>query len=116
MNRAERRRTAKAAEKLDKSISIKPQELRETVEKEVENHLANKVDSIILESVANSLAVSICVLHDKFGFGKARLQRFMNEYNEIFDSILGEYLTFEDLIALAKELGVGLEVKDDKTI
>lgn len=109
MNRAERRRQKKQAEQANKIVNIKPGEIRERIKSEVSSHLEERTDALITETVGNSLAVTITVLHDKFGFGKTRAQRFMNEYNKLFDAILEDYVSFDDMKEVALELGVGLE-------
>lgn len=111
MNRAQRRRLNKEIEDMDKVINIKPHEIREKVEKEVNTMLSKKVDALILETVINSTAVTISVLHEKFGFGESRIKKFMSEYNALFDSILEERVNFEELKQVAMDMGVRLEVE-----
>jgi hypothetical protein len=49
------------------------------------------------------------VLHDKFGFGHDRIQRYLTEYAEVTDSIDAELLTYADIEkALTTETGVEL--------
>lgn len=48
-------------------------------------------DSINLYSVA-----TIMILHDKWGFGKVRLTRFLDQLYDLLESIEQGYLTVED--------------------
>jgi len=107
LNRQQRRARKKNAK------LITPQQYNNDVQAGIRRLLADRADSIISETVANSLAVTINVLHDKFGFGKARIQKFMGEYNELFDTILQEYVSFEDLKEEALQLGVRLGEKNE---
>lgn len=59
---------------------------------------------------ANCLASCVQVLHDKFGFGKRRLQTFMVYVYETYDSIRGRWVEFEDLRrCIYDELGIDFE-------
>ncbi|WP_053983405.1 hypothetical protein [Niameybacter massiliensis] len=56
-------------------------------------------------------AMALVVLHDEFGFGPKRLQRFQNLVENQADCITGGFCTLNDLEGLADELAkrVGLE-------
>lgn len=45
---------------------------------------------------ANAL-ITLNVLHDKFGFGKKRLDKFQEEYLKVLDSFNNGYISAEDL-------------------
>lgn len=51
------------------------------------------------------------VLRTKFGYGKERLARFIEEYNELVDSINNGYLDFDDIITTLKE-EVDIDIKN----
>lgn len=56
-----------------------------------------------------SAAVALC-LHDKLGFGKVRAQRFMQDVEELFDSINQDYLSLDDVLETVKN-ELGIEIK-----
>lgn len=55
--------------------------------------------------------VPLWVLRTKFGYGKERLARFIEEYNELVDSINNGYLDFDDIITTLKE-EVDIDIKN----
>lgn len=54
--------------------------------------------------VAMTVCVAILVLHDEFGFGKKRLKQFENRYNVKSDSLLSDYVNWDDYVALVSEI------------
>ena len=50
-----------------------------------------------------SMAVPIMVLRDEFGFGKRRLDKFIDAYIELFNSIDDGYLNLDDIIKTVNE-------------
>lgn len=54
--------------------------------------------------VAMTVCVAILVLHDEFGFGKKRLKQFENRYNVKSDSLLSDYVNWDDYTALVSEI------------
>ena len=56
-----------------------------------------------------SVAVPLMVLRDKFGFGEKRLNRFFEEYLEMYDSVDKNYLDIKDILKTLKE-ETGIEV------
>ena len=56
---------------------------------------ATKQESIKQAVKLYSVAVAM-VLHDKWGFGKVRLQRFLNQAQNLFDSIEKGYVSLDD--------------------
>jgi hypothetical protein len=49
------------------------------------------------------------ILHDKFGFGTKRLERFLHEYKELLDSHDKGYISANDLNTVLND-EVGLRV------
>ena len=47
--------------------------------------------------------LALWVLHDKFGFGKARLLRFQEELKNSADSVAKKYLTHSDILKTLSE-------------
>ena len=53
------------------------------------------------------VAVSTMVLHDKFGFGKIRLERYLVELYNLMDSVRKGYCSISDLfLTLKQETGI----------
>jgi len=57
-------------------------------------------------------AAFMVVLHDKFGFGRQRMQRVIQEVNSTFDSIVAGYISIEDVEqTVLEEFGIDLHGK-----
>lgn len=50
-----------------------------------------------------SMTVPIMVLRDEFGFGKKRLDKFIDAYMELYNSIDEGYLNLDDIIKTVNE-------------
>lgn len=49
------------------------------------------------------------VMRDKYGFGRKRLSEFVNYFNNLADSIAGEWLYYNDIVYIIKtETGIDL--------
>lgn len=60
-------------------------------------------------AVDTSCAMTLMVLHDKFGFGKQRLTKYWEELNYLADSITKGYVKCPDLDqVLLEECGIKL--------
>jgi hypothetical protein len=59
------------------------------------------------------LSIPLMVLRDKYGYGKKRLEKFLNYVWELYDSFEKGYVTLDDLINVLKE-EVEVEIKFDK--
>lgn len=72
----------------------------------------NKASEKIKEMTLNTFTVlSIACLHDEFGFGQKRCQRFMDKMDEGAQYIIDDLATWEDYIASIKEqLGFDLVI------
>ena len=82
---------------------IECEKIKKAVAKDVENKIIPHVQSACLAATA-------LVLHDKFGFGKKRLNEYIREVFEIFESIYVEYTSFEDIKAcIYDELGIDFD-------
>ena len=49
------------------------------------------------------LALPVDVLHDKWGFGKVRCERFANQMLELYDAYQSGYVTIEDLLQVLED-------------
>lgn len=55
------------------------------------------------------VALPMIILRDKYGFGATRLERFIGEMIEVFESIHEGYVNFHDLLnALKDETGIDI--------
>lgn len=88
MGRAERRAQAKGQRRED-SKRRAAQELK-TLQK-MQQAREEEMREIIT-------VIVLYVLHDKFGFGRKRLERFGDEVMELTDSIAKGYLDLDDII------------------
>lgn len=50
-----------------------------------------------------SMAVPIMVLRDEFGFGKKRIEKFVDAYMELYNAIDEGYLNLDDIIKTVNE-------------
>lgn len=73
----------------------------------------NKASEKIKEMTLDTFTIlGIAVLHDEFGFGEKRCQRFMDRMNLKADCIIGDLATWKDYIKLIKEeLNLKLEIR-----
>lgn len=61
------------------------------------------------------VALPMIVLRDKYGFGATRLERFIEQMIEVFDSIHEGYVSFSDLLnALKDETGIDIRKPERK--
>lgn len=103
MNRAERRRAAKAGIPVKKEpvINIKASDVTQ-MKKDASKEAANMGFLLML-------GLPVMALHDKWGFGPVRCERFVDQVLDLYDSFEKGYITFEDIhAALKKETGITL--------
>lgn len=61
------------------------------------------------------LFTPILILRDKWGFGATRLERFIDHYWEVYDSIDKGFLNLDDIARVMKEeLGIVVEIERDE--
>jgi hypothetical protein len=66
-------------------------------------------DKLIESSHKAAMLLTLTVLHDKYGFGTKRLERFLDEYKELLDSYNRGYITPDDLNGILQD-EVGIKV------
>lgn len=72
---------------------------------------AEKIKEITLDTFT---VMSVAVLHDEFGFGEKRCQRYMDGINKAAEYIVGGMATWPDYIASIKEeIGLDLRIRWD---
>lgn len=106
MNRAERRRLQKQGKQVPKEpvINVKYSDVQTIKEKAT----SDAVDTAFLLM----LGLPVLVLRDKWGFGKVRCERFIDQVLEMYDAFNKDYLTLDDIHkALWDEAGVKIQKK-----
>lgn len=65
------------------------------------------------EKVVSYYSASVLlILHDKFGFGPKRAKKFLFHFDDLADSLIRDYLSFEDIRQAVKdEIGIDLQEK-----
>lgn len=93
MNRAERRR-------LEREVGKNVSEALINVKKQASSEA---IDTAFIAM----LALPMLVMRDKYGFGKVRLERFMDQVIDLYESFNAGYLTLEDMHkSLEDEAGI----------
>lgn len=99
MNRAERRRQEREKSKQDATIRLKVGDV-EAIKKDA-------VHQATLQAFELMVGLPCLVLHDKWGFGKQRLERFVWQCMDLLNAFNDGYLTVEDIHqALKDDCGV----------
>ena len=73
----------------------------------------DKASEKIKEMTLDTFTIlSIAALHDTFGFGQTRCQRFMDKVAEGADLLMDDLATWSDYIeSIKEELGLNLEIR-----
>lgn len=72
----------------------------------VENIKCNTIDTVVILMAA--------VLRDEFDFGRVRIQRFMDRFEEKADCIAGDYCTWNDyIVTLKAETGIEFSIREN---
>ena len=97
MNRAERRKAKKAGlpVKTEPVVNIKAADV-EKIKRDASKDAANKAFLLML-------GLPVMALHDKFGFGPVRCERFTDAVLELYDSFEKGYVSLEDIHCTLKE-------------
>lgn len=65
----------------------------------------------------NVTILGIAALHDAFGFGEKRCQRFMDKMGEGAEYLMNDLATWEDYIsAIKEELGMNLKIRWNREV
>lgn len=102
MNRAERRRSARQEEKPRTYVLTDDQ--IEKIKRDAAHEATHKAFVMFL-------SIPVMVLHDKFGFGKTRLSRFMDYVLIWFESVYDNETQLRELIKVAEE-ECGIQITD----
>lgn len=78
-------------------------------QKELEQALAPIKDL----TIRTLLAMSVATLRDEYGFGKDRLQRFVNRFMEKTDCLMKGWVTWKDICQnIEDETGISIDFTD----
>jgi hypothetical protein len=70
---------------------------------------SEKIKEMVLDTV---LVMTVAILHDIFGFGQTRIQRFMDSFESKSMCLIEGYATWDDYVeALNKELNLELQIR-----
>lgn len=105
MNRAEQRRQAKSVQAKTKTYVLTKDQI-DQMKKDAVNEATRKAFLMFL-------SIPVMVLHDKFGFGKLRLGRFMDYALMWFESVQNDETRLVELVKIAGD-ECGISVTDYK--
>lgn len=70
---------------------------------------SDPIKAMVIDTVC---VMSIHVLHDEFGFGNGRIQRFMGRFQEKADCLEQGNLDWDDIVKVnQEELGIDLQIR-----
>ena len=102
MNRAERRRLAKSAQKEKEKTYVLTQAQIDEMKMEAVNEATRKAFLMFL-------SIPVMVLHDKFGFGKQRLGKLMHYCLVWYESVQNNETKIMELVKIAEnECGISV--------
>jgi hypothetical protein len=106
MNRAERRRLQK------QGINAKPEPVINIKSSDVQQIKEKATSEAVDKAFLLMLGLPVLVLRDKWGFGKVRSERFIDQVLDLYDSFNKDYLTLDDIHnVLWEEAGIKIERK-----
>lgn len=72
-------------------------------------------EKIKLQTIDTMLIMICSVLHDEFGYGHKRLERFKRRFNEKTDLLIRDYVDWQMLIDILKEeTGIELSIRKNE--
>lgn len=103
----------KGIEALEKEVKVRTWSgisLRITAE-EI-NEASEKIKHMVLDTMT---IMTVLTLHDEFGFGRKRIQQFLDRFTLKAECILEDYATWQDYQSIIrKELGFDLNLRWNK--
>lgn len=109
MNRKERRKAG--IKKKVATYTFTQEQLHAEINKGIDKFREEIRDDVTDKALRVIAYVPLIVLHDKWGFGKKRLQDFMYEFAEQVECLKKGYVSLEDMINVIQE-ETGLDIKD----
>ena len=76
----------------------------------------NKASEKIKEMTMDTFTIlTVAVLHDEFGFGEKRCQKFIDRMNQKAECMIDDFCTWDDYIQTIKEeLNINLQIRWNK--
>ena len=110
MNREQRRRNVKKS-----NMDVK--DIDRVAQAAAREYIARERNVLIGAAVDNIDAATLMVLHDKFGFGRERLNRFRAERYKTLGLLVDKRVTLEEVHEVLKsEVYRGGEIPDEETL
>ena len=110
-NRAERRRQEKAAQKAPVVYHL----TQEQIDALIERAKHEAVEIAIPKTFQMFMCIPATVLHDKFGFGQVRMDRFMHYVMMWYESLQNGEVTMAEIRKMAEE-ATGVKVILDSIV
>ncbi|EGS34218.1 hypothetical protein HMPREF9489_0602 [Finegoldia magna SY403409CC001050417] len=101
MNRAQRRKAG--IKKKTATYNFTQEQLRAAISEGMEEYKDKIREEVTNQALRVIAYVPLLVLHDKWGFGKKRLEKFLFEFAEQIDCLEKDYVGFEDMISVIKD-------------
>ena len=100
----------KGIEELEKEIKFRNRTgISLNVTRQELNAASGKIKEMTLDTFT---ILGVAALHDAFGFGEKRCQRFMDKMGEGAEYLMNDLATWEDYIgAIKEELGMNLKIR-----
>ncbi len=100
----------KGIEELEKEIKFRNRTgISLNVTRQELNAASGKIKEMTLDTFT---ILGVAALHDAFGFGEKRCQRFMDKMREGAEYLMNDLATWEDYIgAIKEELGMNLKIR-----
>lgn len=102
-NRAERRRAEKAAKKAEVVYHLTQAQIDKLVNDAIEQAKHEAVNIAIPKTFQMFMCIPATVLHDKFGFGQVRMDRFMRYVMVWYEALQNGEVTVAELRQMAED-------------
>ena len=104
-NRAERRRQEKAAKKAAVVYHLTQEQIDKMIADAIEGVKEEAVNIALPKAFQMFMCIPATVLHDKFGFGQVRMDRFMHYVMVWYESLQKGETTVTEIRQMAEEAG-----------
>lgn len=106
-NRAERRRAEKAAKKAAVVYHLTQEQIDQMIHDALAKELAGIREKAVNEATRTAfqmfMSIPVMVLHDKFGFGQVRGNRFMDYAMIWYESVMKGETSLKEIMTIAEE-------------
>lgn len=95
---------------IKQGVNVKPEPVINIKAADIQNIKKQATNKAVDTAFTAMLAIPMLVMRDKYGFGKKRLEKFMDEVFEVYNSFNNDYLTLDDMRQALKD-EVGFTIK-----